>query len=237
MDEKINAELQKLQDELVALDSAVKQIEKAGQISTDVINAVKAVEAKYAEHLDQILSQYSEYLNSSYRHVETNINDLLLSHKAQVEEITQTLVKFQKSEEAQTQTFNTTLAQAKAATERQVTDITAAMNSQLKDVNKMLNNYLDLAQAAARLYDKVDSVDFPARFTKTEVMIGSTYNEINAIKVHLQNITEINESQSKMIRVQNRKFNIVLTLLFIFSLMGAAAFIIFKYYPYLFAKG
>jgi len=76
MKDKINTELQKLQEELSVLDSAAKQIQRAGEISETVVTSAKEVQGKYTEQLDKLLQLYSEYLNKTYRHTEESIKKL-----------------------------------------------------------------------------------------------------------------------------------------------------------------
>jgi len=52
MNDKINKELIKIQDELSVLDNAVTQIDKAGTTATEVIKTIREVQGKYSNHLE-----------------------------------------------------------------------------------------------------------------------------------------------------------------------------------------
>lgn len=124
LNDKINIELVKLQDELGALDAAVKHIEKAGQTSREVIDAIKKVQQRYDEALQRIESKYSDFLNQTSQQTEKEVQKLAESHNKQVDE-----------------------------------------------VQKLLDNYLDLAEATAKLPDEINKIDFPVRLDRMEEAI------------------------------------------------------------------
>jgi len=232
MNENILAELTKLQDELGMLDSAVKQIDKAAQISSEVVNAIKTVETKYAEHLDQILSQYSEYLNSTYKHVEENINVLLTSHKNQLEQLSKNISDLQISINEKQNENNSLVQQSQSKAEQTVGDLSAAMNSQIQDINSVLNSYLELAKSTSLLSDKIENVDFPSRFDKSEIMLGNTYQEIASIKDVMKNMYANYDLQSALIHKQNGRISFLMFMVVFFFILAMGFGIIVKFFPH-----
>lgn len=126
LNDKINIELVKLQDELGALDAAVKHIEKAGEISRDVIEAIQKVQERYDEALKNIEQKYDQYLEKSAEYTKGEIEELAKSHRKQIEEVQQ-----------------------------------------------LLDNYLDLAEATAKLPEEINKIDFPVRLDRMEESIKS----------------------------------------------------------------
>ncbi len=95
MKEKINKELGRLQDDLMALENAVKQIEKAGEISTTVVDAAKSIQEKFAEHLQEVMFSFNDFLSKSKAHTEDNISELTRSHLKQIEEFNNVLDEYE----------------------------------------------------------------------------------------------------------------------------------------------
>ncbi len=86
----MNVEIAKLQEELMALDAAVKHIQKAGEISSEVIESVRNVEKLYDVHLQKVMNYYNEFLSNSYATYEgqvEKVSEVLVSHKQQITEV------------------------------------------------------------------------------------------------------------------------------------------------------
>jgi len=183
MENLINSELTQLQEELLALDAAVKHIEKAGAVSTEVIESVRAVQAKYGEHLQEVMDYYAEYLKNTYTSYQgevLKVSEILESHKKQIAEV-QTLI----------------------------------------------NSYIDLAKNTQVLANQIKAVDFPTRLDKlAEVINENEQNFLNTqtLIVHSEkSINETNQLIQKRIRTQNRKINLLISLVFILLLAFAGA--------------
>lgn len=76
MNEQINTELARLQDQLQSLDRAVQHIKKAETVSNQAVNAAKQVQKEFGEQLKQVLFHYHEFLKKITAHTEDNINAL-----------------------------------------------------------------------------------------------------------------------------------------------------------------
>lgn len=121
MEEQINHELTKLQEELNLLDSAVKQIEKAGAISNNVIEAIQGIQEQYGKHLQKITNKYEDYLEKSLLNTDEKLDEIGVSHKEQIAE-----------------------------------------------VQKLMDTYLELAEATARLPEEISGIDFPVRLDRID---------------------------------------------------------------------
>lgn len=141
LSDKINIELVKLQDELGALDAAVKHIEKAGAVSKEVINAIQKVQERYDEALKTIEQQYQQYLKDTSENTRKEVETLVNSHQKQVEE-----------------------------------------------VQKLLDNYLDLAEATARLPEEINKIDFPVRLDRMEESIQGLNDSLLRTQSHLDEL-------------------------------------------------
>jgi len=141
LSDKINIELVKLQDELGALDAAVKHIEKAGAVSKDVINAIQKVQERYDEALKTIEQQYQQYLKDTSENTRKEVETLVNAHQKQVEE-----------------------------------------------VQKLLDNYLDLAEATARLPEEINKIDFPVRLDRMEESIQGLNDSLLRTQSHLDEL-------------------------------------------------
>jgi uncharacterized protein YutE (UPF0331/DUF86 family) len=87
MKDKMNSELAKLQEELESLDKAVKHIEKAGTISTEVVEAIRNIQLQYGQHLDSVLKTYDDFINRSYQTYQKEIEEvegISKTHKEQI---------------------------------------------------------------------------------------------------------------------------------------------------------
>jgi hypothetical protein len=146
MEEQINLELVKLQEELNLLDSAVKQIEKAGAISTSVVEAVKGVQEQYGKYLQRIAGKFDEYLEKSYSNSNTNLLGVTDSHQKQITE-----------------------------------------------VQKLLDSYVELAEATSRLPEEINKVDFPVRLDRIDAMV----NDINSGILNTQKMIDNSEKRMR----------------------------------------
>ncbi|PID89784.1 MAG: hypothetical protein CSA05_00515 [Bacteroidia bacterium] len=87
MEEQINLELIKLQEELNLLDSAVKQIDKAGAISNSIIESIGEVQGQYSKHLQKITDKYEDYLQKANEAADEKLEVLVESHKEQIDKV------------------------------------------------------------------------------------------------------------------------------------------------------
>jgi hypothetical protein len=104
MNQLIQTELVKLEKALSGIDSAAKHINKAGEISINVIEAVKQFQKEYEKNLETVLKQYELYLKQTSKDVTKEIENGVLpfietadnikiqndKHLSQIKGITQT---------------------------------------------------------------------------------------------------------------------------------------------------
>jgi len=94
MEDKINQELLKLENELSALDNAVKQITKAEKLSSDVVAATQAIHSKYKTHLNEVMLMYSDFLKKTQTTAENQLNSIFASHQSQIAEVSKILTDY-----------------------------------------------------------------------------------------------------------------------------------------------
>lgn len=208
MKDKINNELQKLQEELTVLESAAKQIRTASEVSETVVNEAKKIHESYTEQLDKILQLYSEYLNKSYRHSEDNvkkvyeyIQEKIKDEESILEKYTQLTIKtedltheyIKKVIEENKATFDSFAKDAKEKIETQqkkidvyfqdsgknLNKLLEAHNNEISKVEQLLNSYLELAQATATLTQVLESVDFPKHLDKINKNVENLSTQIS----------------------------------------------------------
>lgn len=80
MNEKLNQELVKLQDELFTLSKAVEHISKAEKIASTVLSSSEEIQKQFAKRLDEIVFHYTDYLEKTKAYAEDNISELTQSH-------------------------------------------------------------------------------------------------------------------------------------------------------------
>ncbi len=88
-EELINKGLASLQDELQQLDSAVKQIDRAGVIAGNVVSGVKEIQDRFANYMQEVLVYYNNYLSNTSNVVNDNLKELTQAHLKQLEQFNQ----------------------------------------------------------------------------------------------------------------------------------------------------
>lgn len=152
MENNIQLEVLKLQEELVSLDNAVKHIEKAGKISNETIQAIREIQARYGEHQQKLLDSYNEYLKKSHTHSTKQINELKATHQNHIDEIKKITDEYhefvQNTEKRSSENFdiginryNQTLNHALDAIKQQIEEITNSHNAQIERVSDLLETY------------------------------------------------------------------------------------------------
>jgi len=228
MKELINSELLKLQEELVLLDTAVKQIEKAGQVSENVVEATKNIHEKYGVHLEKLLQLYNEYLNTSFKHTESNLADLVKHVKDKIKEEEQILEKYveltlktdeltheyikkffedqkqvinslEQSTQAKLKSQEKMMMQSSSESQLKIKSITDLHIKQTTEVDKLLQSYLELAQSAAQLSGNINKIDFPERFDKLTALVSALNYEQQESNKNLSEI--INDDTNKRLLI------------------------------------
>lgn len=232
MDEIINKELIKIQDELTSLESAAKQIEKAESIANSVITSIRELQGKYTNHLDYITKQVDSLLTQSGSKTETLVNGLSEKYTKQLEEVTGIFEDFHKQTVSMQNQNNDLIKRTVEKTDSQVYQISASHNKQIEEVHTLLQNYLELAQSTATLTELVQKIDFPKRLGNLE----NAAMQLNQVQVQLktdfQAIETTNAEVLKRTKSVSKKSTV--TLIFVILIFaGVAGVFISTFFPQL----
>mgnify|MGYP005844050091 CR=1 FL=1 len=237
MKEKINKELTRLQKELQDLESAAEQIKKAETIATEVTQSVRDIQKKYGEHLDAIQSQTQTTLKEQSEKTQKTIDTLSEKQKLQIEDSKKQLDDLKKelgeSNTANSKKLNEYLDKS-LESNRQMFE---SHEKQVAEVNKLLANYLDLAESAGKLAERIDQVNFPERLDKITINTGEIQTQIRQIQNNVQGIRSDTRLDilSKKLKKNTRRTNYILLfgiLSFIMLLFTSYALLV-KYLPQL----
>jgi len=163
MNDLINKELIKIQDELSALDNAVNQVEKAGTTAQELIKAIREVQAKYQSHLDYVQKKVDELLNSSEKNTQQKLEEVTKHFKEQAEEIRKIFAEYHVETIKTQQANNSLLEDTIKKNDKQITDLTTKHSQQVTNISKLMDSYMDLAKSTATLNQDIQEVDFPTR--------------------------------------------------------------------------
>ncbi len=238
MDNKINDELLKLQDQLSALGQAVTHIEKAEKTATTVVDSAKSIQQKYEDHLASIKERYESYFEQAYQNLESKVNELTDLHQAQNKETTKLLADYQqKTKDAEEKSLEL-INQSTTNTARKIDGMTNAYQQQLDEVNGLLTGYLELAQSTAKLQDEIESIDFPMHLEKSNQMLSDINAEIAIVKLKT---TELDQSENiELIKTKvarnKRKLNTILFFIVVILIvvLGFGVDLLLEKYPDLF---
>ena len=233
MNEKINKELVKIQDELSALDTAVKQIEKAETIASGVIKSIDQLQGKYSNHLEFLQKQVGELLEKNEKQAGDRLNELSENLKKQAEEISNTFAEYHKKTVATQNENNALIKRTFEKTDSQIYQISASHSKQIEDVNELIKKYLDLAQSTAELNEEIKLIDFPVRLKNLE----NAAKQLNQVQVELNNdFQSIDVKTDRILKKTiktNRKstFTMIFTILIFIIAAGIGLDVLLKYYP------
>ncbi|MFN8254092.1 MAG: hypothetical protein U0W24_00265 [Bacteroidales bacterium] len=233
MDELINNELIKIQDELSALDGAVKQIEKAEMVATSVIKTITELQGKYANHLDFIQKQVSTLFSNTDMQVQGLTKELSEKYTMQLQEVSSIFEDYHKKTVLTQNQNNDLIKRTLDKTDSQIYQISASHNKQIEEVHTLLSNYLDLAQTTAKLNEEVQKINFPKRLGNLE----SAAMQLNQVQVQLKNDFLVMETSASEIKKYNKKINTKTTItlilvVLIFLVVGAiGGELLFRVFP------
>lgn len=235
MNDLINKELIKIQDELSALDNAVNQIEKAGTTANEVIKAIREVQSKYQSHLDYVRKKVDELLSSSEKNTQNKLEEITTHFKNQAEEIRKIFAEYHVETIKTQQANNTLLENTIKKNDVQITDLATKHGKQLANISKLMDSYMDLAKSTATLNQEIQEIDFHTRLQNLE----NAAIQLNKVQVQLgTDIKTIDETQNevlKKLKKSNRKANVNIffnILTFVVVLYIALKFS-FDYFPQL----
>jgi valyl-tRNA synthetase len=170
MDDQINLELVKLQEELNLLDAAVKQIEKAGTISTAVVNAVKEIQDRYSAHLDAVIQKIDDHLANSSQYTNDKIKELADAHNLEIENIKKLLANYEQ------------LAQASAKLPEEIGKIDfPARLTKIDTTNSEINQNILAIQKVIENSDKITKANYK-KVTDLETQINKQKSQLSGYK-------------------------------------------------------
>jgi len=222
MDDKINKELIKIQDELSTLDSAVAQIDKAGITATEVIKAVREVQGKYSNHLEFVQNKVDELLEKSGKNAEEKL-----------EEIRKIFVDYHKETLKSQQSNNSLIESTIKKNDEQITALTSKHSQQVSDVSNLMESYMDLAKSTATLNQEIQEVDFPTRLQNLE-NAAKQLNQVQVqLKTDIQTIDTTEQEVLKKIKKANRRAgtNVILNILILAVVVAIGIEVMFHYFP------
>ncbi len=236
MNDKINNELIKIQDELAALDSAVKQIEKAESIASGVINTIRELQGKYSNHLDFVQKQVDGLISQTGNQTESLIRDLNEKYTKQLEEVSGIFEDYHKKTVLAQNQNNNLIKRTLDKTDSQIYQISSSHNKQIEEVHSLLQNYLELAQSTATITDLIQKIDFPKRLGNLE----NAAVQLNQVQVQLKDDFQAIETSNLEIIKKTKSIskkstiNLIFVILIFVGVLGISLDIINKYFPQLF---
>ena len=215
MDELINNELIKIQDELSALDSAVKQIEKAEMVASSVIKTITELQGKYTNHLDFIQKQVSTLFSNTDLQVQGLTKELSEKYTQQLQEVSSIFEDYHKKTVLTQSQNNDLIKRTLDKTDSQIYQISASHGKQIEEVQTLLTNYLDLAQTTAKLNEEVQKINFPKRLGNLE----SAAMQLNQVQVQLKEDFQSLEDKNEALKKYTKKINTKTTITLIFTVL------------------
>jgi chromosome segregation ATPase len=233
MNDLINKELIKIQDELSALDNAVNQIEKAGTTANEVIKAVREIQAKYKSHLEYVQKKVDEILSKSEENAQKKLEEVTENFKSQAEEIRKIFAEYHVETVKTQQAGNALLENTIKKNDQQITELTTKHSKQVANISKLMDSYMDLAKSTATLNQEIQEIDFPVRLKNLE----NAAVQLNKVQVQLgTDIKTLDETQQEVLsklKKSNRRSatNVVLNILIFIAILAFAGMFAFKFYP------
>jgi len=233
MNEAINLELAKLQDELKTLDTAVKHIEKAGKIASSVVDATKDIQQKYKLQLEEVGKQFNSYIEKLYSFTENKLIDISSLHEKQVEEFNKVLRDYAKLSEVTDKLMSKVDKIDFPLRLDRIEDIQSKLKSMLQDVQ------LDAKTTEQNFKEDVNSVidqlvklnSGATEQSKNLIYLANlfqsrTTDNMQQIQTHFQSLNKRLDTQDKKVRSVSRKLNI---LVLVFVALGISFVILFLY--------
>lgn len=194
MNDKIHEELTSLERELSRLDTAVRDIETAKDISKNVINA--------ADNLSKDFSMFYEKLNSSFEDIKNQHKHILNEYSSKFDvELDKTVEQSKNELNTANQLFNENLDKIKV----EIDSISAEYSNNLNlfdekiksitnELNELLSNNNELREKIEAIFKEIDDLHLPLKFDKLDTTIS-------AISQGIQNIQgRIDSLESNVIR-------------------------------------
>jgi hypothetical protein len=236
MNDKINNELIKIQDELIALESAAKQIEKAELVAKEVISSIKELQGKYTNHLDFVQKQIHQLMDQTGSQTEQLVNDLMQKHTNQLESISKIFEEFH-NKTVQTQEQNYELVKNSFnKTDSQIQELASSHQKQIEEISQLLKNYSELIKSSEILTEAINRIDFPKRLGNLE----NAAIQLNQVQVQLKTDFQEIETSNTAILSQTKRINRKSTLQLIFiilifiGILGISLDVINNHFPRLF---
>jgi chromosome segregation ATPase len=236
MNDKINNELIKIQDELIALEGASKQIEKAESIANAVISSIRELQGKYSNHLDFIHKQVDGLLSSTSNQSESLVKDLTEKYTRQLEEVSGIFENYHNQTVLAQSQNNDLIKKTLDKTDSQINQISNSHNKQIEEVESLLKNYLELAKSTSSLSETVKKIDFPTRLGNLE----NAAIQLNQVQVQLnadfQSIGTTSSEVLKKTKSINKKTTttMIFVILIFIGVLGISLDVLNRHFPQLF---
>jgi chromosome segregation ATPase len=233
MNEKINNELLKIQDELSALEGAVKQIEKAETVASSVIKTINELQGKYSNHLDFIQKQVGDILEQTSGKANSLVDDLSEKYTQQLEEVSEIFEDYHKKTVSTQNQNNVLIRKTLEKTDSQIYQLSSSHNKQIEEVNSLLTNYLDLAQSTATLTEEVQKINFPKRLGNLE----NAAKQLNQVQVQLKDDFSSFDEKSDSILKNTKKTRrrttttMIIAFLTLITVLGIGLKVALDYWP------
>lgn len=222
MEDLLNVELVKLQDELVQLDKAVSHISKAEQLTEEVINSSREIQQKYIAQLQNIQDRYNEYLEKSRIANEDKLDSFASKQQEQVNELNNTLTKYtelaEKTEniasnnlEKSLQQYGEFLKKTSTHTEQNVQSLVDAHLGEINEVRKLIQDYrsqlekqeeMGIQQLEGSMRHNSELLKKALSVTEEQVtnLTNAHKNQIEEINQVFQSYIDLSDSTSQLAR-------------------------------------
>lgn len=100
MEEQINLELVKLQEELINLSDAVSQIDKAKESASATVEAVREIQRDYSDTLKSLNQKYEDFLDSIKEKADKEIGEISRTHLEHINEVGSLMQQYKSLAEA-----------------------------------------------------------------------------------------------------------------------------------------
>ena len=205
MENLLNSELIKLQDELLKLQNAVAHISRAEKLSQSVIAESKTIQDNYVQQLQRIEEQYTDMLQQALQSTESYLGDFKAQQEAQLAAMQTTLEEYvtlgQKTEtiaaehlEKALEQYSEYLRDTTNVAETQVTKLVTTHEAEINEVRKLIQSHRNFLKTTeeAGLVQLETSMRHNSELLKQS--LGTTEQQIKQITdAHQKQIDDLNQ--------------------------------------------
>ncbi|MEN9444204.1 MAG: hypothetical protein RIS47_1094 [Bacteroidota bacterium] len=222
MEDLLNVELLKLQDELSKLGKAVSHIGRAEQLTQSVIDGSKSIQAQYVAQLAGIQQYYTDFLQKSLAATEGKLTLFADKQQQQVDGFSQALKQYvelgQRTEaiaadhlEKALQQYGEYLRNTSSFTETQIQNLVESNQQQINEVRKLIQGHraflekqeeLGINQLETAMLHNAELLKQNFANTETQIL-GITEahkKQIDDVNHVFQTYIDLSQSTSQLIR-------------------------------------